>query len=513
MAKGRTRQLSIQPGMSADMLRLISEQRQINKEFDRRKPLTSPTIFFSSTNRPDATQNGGRIIIVRNADGSLTVQYSDGLNWQSVLATSISFATPTITYGTTASAGTASTTIRSDATLKFPTAIMSSASSSTLTLTDDATNQKLTGSLGVIEINPTNSGYVFITTAGDMSAAQLLQVTPRIGGSVDGIKVTFANPSGARTGETYRGFNFSAALAANITSCIMSSADVQFNLTPSAGSGGSNTLYQMRLTGGLINNANASFTEIVGLDISGPRRLISNPTVTASHSLRLECPTVSATEQIGLYIRQRTAQATATTRYGLKIDAQNSGTTRYAIHALTDTSYLGPIRQDDSNKHIMGTGQDAELYYDGTDLVCDPDVVGTGVLDVRGGLKVDSITNDTGLAHGVYTPTRSAEANLDSNVTMSEAQYMRVGNTVTVSGRFTADPTLTATSTSFEFTLPIASNIGAVEDAAGVAFCGSIAGQGAAIFGVVANDTAKVQWVATDVTSQTWSYTFTYQVI
>lgn len=113
----------------------------------------------------------------------------------------------------------------------------------------------------------------------------------------------------------------------------------------------------------------------------------------------------------------------------------------------------------------------------------------------------------------VYTPTRSAEANLDANVTMSEAQWMRVRNTVTVSGRFTADPTTTLTATSFEMTLPIASNIGAVEDVAGVAACGSIASMSAAITGSVANNTAVVSWIATDVTSQTWSFTFTYQVI
>lgn len=114
---------------------------------------------------------------------------------------------------------------------------------------------------------------------------------------------------------------------------------------------------------------------------------------------------------------------------------------------------------------------------------------------------------------GVYTPTRSAEANLDSNVTVTQAQYLRVGNVVTVSGRFTADPTLTATTTSFELSLPIASNIGAAEDLAGTAICGNIVSQSAEIIGVVANDTAQVQWKAGDVTSQTWSYTFTYRII
>lgn len=133
-----------------------------------------------------------------------------------------------------------------------------------------------------------------------------------------------------------------------------------------------------------------------------------------------------------------------------------------------------------------------------------PDTTGTfGVVTAGGAI----------IASGVYTPTRSAEANMDSNVTMTEAQYMRVGNTVTVSGRFTADPTLAATATSFEITLPVASNLGAAEDAAGTAFCGTIAGMGAAVIGVAANDTAKIQWVSSDVTSQVWSYTFTYQVI
>ena len=61
--------------------------------------------------------------------------------------------------------------------------------------------------------------------------------------------------------------------------------------------------------------------------------------------------------------------------------------------------------------------------------------------------------------------------------------------------------------------MPIATNIGAIEDCAGVAFCGAIAGQGAQITGSVANNTAVVTWVAGDLTSQTWSYVLTYQVI
>lgn len=130
-----------------------------------------------------------------------------------------------------------------------------------------------------------------------------------------------------------------------------------------------------------------------------------------------------------------------------------------------------------------------------------------------GVFQCDSITNDTGLAAGVYTPTRSAEVNMGANVTMFEGQYMRVGNTVTCSGRFTADPATTLLATSFEMTLPVASNFGAVEDCAGVAFCGDITGMGAQISGSVANNTMVVSWIASNVTAQSWSFTATYQVI
>lgn len=161
-------------------------------------------------------------------------------------------------------------------------------------------------------------------------------------------------------------------------------------------------------------------------------------------------------------------------------------------------------------------------FNTGTTTLGTVNITATGALQVDGNSTLGNAAADTVTVTGTpagqiigstYTPTRSAEANMDANVTMSQAQYMRVGATVTVSGTFTADPTITATVTSFELSLPVASNIGAIEDAAGVAFCGAIAGMGAQITGVIANDTAKVSWISTDVTSQTWSYTFTYQII
>lgn len=115
------------------------------------------------------------------------------------------------------------------------------------------------------------------------------------------------------------------------------------------------------------------------------------------------------------------------------------------------------------------------------------------------------------LAAGAYTPTLTKVGNLDA-VTSYEAQYMRVGATVTVSGKFDADPTA-AGSTKVGISLPVASNIGAAEDVAGVAHAIAIAGQGAGILGDATNDRAQAEWIAVDTTNQTMAYSFAYAVI
>lgn len=129
------------------------------------------------------------------------------------------------------------------------------------------------------------------------------------------------------------------------------------------------------------------------------------------------------------------------------------------------------------------------------------------------GVPYDDVAVPASQASGTYTPTASNATNLDSTPTMAEAQWLRIGNTVTVSGGFTADPTTNTTATRFDITLPVASDIGAIEDVAGVAFSSGVAGMGAQILGSASGDKARIAWIASDVTSQQWSYTFTYQVI
>lgn len=133
-------------------------------------------------------------------------------------------------------------------------------------------------------------------------------------------------------------------------------------------------------------------------------------------------------------------------------------------------------------------------------------------LNVTNTIQCDGIVNDTGLAHGTYTPTLTNVANLAAS-TAYQCQYMRVGDTVTVSGKVDVDPTVTATATQLGISLPVTSNFGAAEDCGGVAFASGVAGQGAAILGDATNNRAEMNWVATDVTNQPMYFTFTYQVI
>lgn len=117
-----------------------------------------------------------------------------------------------------------------------------------------------------------------------------------------------------------------------------------------------------------------------------------------------------------------------------------------------------------------------------------------------------------GLADSTYTPTHTNLTNL-SATTPRVTTYARVGNTVIVGGAFSADPVAPAGATSFEMSLPIASNFANTFECGGTAFSPNVAGQGAGIFGNVANDTAQVQWTSGDIANQEMDFHFIYRVI
>lgn len=111
---------------------------------------------------------------------------------------------------------------------------------------------------------------------------------------------------------------------------------------------------------------------------------------------------------------------------------------------------------------------------------------------------------------GTYTPTVSNTTNVDSS-TARPNQYFRVGDTVTVSGEVDVDPTAALT-TSFELSLPIASNFSATDNAGGGGGVNYSTVPGVLVRAVAANDTVQLIYLAGATGSADVHYSYTYLV-
>jgi hypothetical protein len=111
---------------------------------------------------------------------------------------------------------------------------------------------------------------------------------------------------------------------------------------------------------------------------------------------------------------------------------------------------------------------------------------------------------------GTYTPTWNALTNIDS-ITAYSCQYLRVGDTVTVSGYVGINATVDNTPTSAEFTVPVNSALSTINFAAGVGVQdnGGVTGS---ILGYASN---KVQFEFTPTvdTMVYYSFHFTYRIV
>lgn len=217
-----------------------------------------------------------------------------------------------------------------------------------------------------------------------------------------------------------------------------------------------------------------------------------------------------------------------------KIKAKTLDSETIAVSSTTKVTNLNADLLDGKD---TGTSGNVIPLLDGTNAWSGVQTFNDGKLAVRNPANTKSVTikagaqtsditwtfpvsgNDTfvgasTLSSGSYTPTVTNSTNTDTAVTVTGANYTLNNGLVTVSGRFTADPTTPATATSFELSVPIASSFTNVYDAAGTAVCGNIASMCAEIIGVPRDPgaTAKIQWKATDVTSQTWSYIYQYRI-
>jgi hypothetical protein len=128
------------------------------------------------------------------------------------------------------------------------------------------------------------------------------------------------------------------------------------------------------------------------------------------------------------------------------------------------------LNEAGADKDVRMEGDtEANLFF----LDASVDAIGIGtnspdtnaLLDIAGGLKVDSIINDTGLAAGTWTPTLTSVTNIASSGAFL-CNYIRVGSQVFFNGRVNIAVTAIGAFT-IRMTIPIASNFTAADDANG----------------------------------------------
>ena len=163
---------------------------------------------------------------------------------------------------------------------------------------------------------------------------------------------------------------------------------------------------------------------------------------------------------------------------------------------------------------LIGNTTGAILYRSsGGGWVLLPPAANGDVLTLAAGIPA-WVTPTVGpvLASGTYTPVATIVGSSTSTAVPAQAQYLRVGNTVTVSGVLAIGSTI-ASNVEVTLTLPVASNFGSQEDAAG----SGVSVSADMAFRVVADATAneaafKSQTVGAGISGDV-AYTYTYQVI
>ena len=125
-------------------------------------------------------------------------------------------------------------------------------------------------------------------------------------------------------------------------------------------------------------------------------------------------------------------------------------------------------------------------------------------------ITMADVTDLPVLASGTYTPTLTNSTNVAAS-TAYVCQYLRLGNTVTVSGQVDIDPTTASTSTDLRMSLPIAATFGALSYCAGTAVCNTVA-QSLPVVADVANNRARFLGIPTSNVNASYWFTFTYRI-
>ena len=343
--------------------------------------------------------------------------------------------TPAVVFGTTYVAGSGTTLLRTDDQILFPTAVMSSANLSTITLTDDAVDQTLAGSLGVFRItaasdsmalpsrivlgipgaNPATDSAAFFVTR-----TSLTGVFMRAG--LEG-GVT-ADDASAHTSESFYGglLRVACSNVAGATYTAVTMRALELQITPTTHTTGTHSFTER--TGLNISAAMAlqsgsgavSCTDVHGVRVSGFPVIGTIGTYTNARGVRIQMPTVGATIRRGFsletgtqnvgteaanvegyycedltrgtaqrvnYYAEGATTGTPTDVYGFfQGTAHAVGTNRYGIRTLNRNQFSNPSGQAETVLELrqLNTGATAGAHVNFDDKAGNPAAPVTGDL-------------------------------------------------------------------------------------------------------------------------------------
>lgn len=162
-----------------------------------------------------------------------------------------------------------------------------------------------------------------------------------------------------------------------------------------AAKGGAGTVSAMNGVDGLATNSGTgSISSMVGLSATTSSTGAAAITTVAGISYSHSQSAGTITSLYGINIADITAAGgTITNLYGIYINNITvGGTLNFSIFTNDGIASFGDhvkIRTD-NDKLYFGTGDDFTITYDGTDAVIDPQAVGTGLLSILSGIRLES---------------------------------------------------------------------------------------------------------------------------
>lgn len=247
---------------------------------------------------------------------------------------------------------------------------------------------------------------------------------------------------------------------------------------------------------------------------AGPGIAVAVGTTLASVSLTTTGVTAntygSATRLAGLVVDQY-GRITFAEDYEINTDNITEGVTNLFY---TNARARAALSAGTGIDYDSGTG-----VIDLEDTAVTPDTYGSATdvpvltIDQQGRVTSATVAALPVLDSGTYTPTLTNGTNVAAS-TASVCQWLRVGDTVTVSGRVDIDPTSASTGTQLGISLPVASNFASATNCGGTAVSPNVASMCAAIYADQTNDRAELYFVTgADVANRDWYFSFMYRII